>query len=424
LEDLGATIGANPTIEFAAAGAHLPEANSSALVIQKARSDTSRRVTMNSSALILDGRYSRSFLYSAARSGLVKLTESFPTFEKSSAELIKHFLDESSTRSLRRATLEMAVLFDTLHICGVPGVLDTSRLKSAGIVGFEIGTGQTLPQYSQVPVEFVIWSMYCIAPRIRRQVNSTFHGLFGTSVVGNETVKTALRETVRMWGRVGGVLDINKLGETLSDAITDSTDRSKLAYFNELTEAAVKIARATGLHPKDVYMLLRATIGELTEYWTANLLGCSTLCPLLTTSPTLAAEQDSPSSMVDAFKLCRITMRDELGYAPVVDSLEDVLRLRDNSHILRFREVLSRWCCALQLGEEHALKEIRDDVRKSNHELRKLERWKRIDNLFFWTSLPVSLIPIVSAVASVASFGVGLWTRRVEKAHSWLLIAR
>jgi hypothetical protein len=119
-----------------------------------------------------------------------------------------------------------------------------------------------------------------------------------------------------------------------------------------------------------------------------------------------------------------MAMHEEIGFAPKVDSLEDVLRLKGNKEIGRFREQLMNWCEALSEGRDGALKRIKKDIRTANLELKNLKKWRKVDTWLFWAQIPTAFIPILSHIVTVSSFITHLWIERKENRHGWIAISR
>src|SRR5262249_17303896 len=83
----------------------------------------------------------------------------------------------------------------------------------------------------------------------------------------------------------------------------------------------------------------------------------------------------------ESFALCQIAMQEEMGYMPVVESFDDLLRLRENKSIDEFRNKLYEWYEELPKGKFDTLKKIKSDIKKTNQELKRLEKWRRLDRI-------------------------------------------
>src|SRR5262249_30656489 len=119
-----------------------------------------------------------------------------------------------------------------------------------------------------------------------------------------------------------------------------------------------------------------------------------------------------------------IAMQEEMGYMPVVESFDDLLRLRENKSIDEFRNKLYEWYEELPKGKFDTLKKIKSDIKKTNQELKRLEKWRRLDRILFWLQLPVTFIPIISTLFTVTAFSTGVLIRTKESRNSWVAIGR
>jgi hypothetical protein len=59
----------------------------------------------------------------------------------------------------------------------------------------------------------------------------------------------------------------------------------------------------------------------------------------------------------------------------------------------------------------------------ANREFRHLNKWRTVDKWLFWAQLPTALIPLVSTIVTVVSFGVQLKLKTSEK-NCWVGIGR
>lgn len=126
----------------------------------------------------------------------------------------------------------------------------------------------------------------------------------------------------------------------------------------------------------------------------------------------------------EVYKTCLIEMKNEIQYIPQVDSMEDVLRLRERSEIIRFREVLNEWKNLLNIGEFNLAEKMRIDISKSNKEILKLDKWRKVDKWLYYLSVPTMFIPYVSNIVTIGSTYTRYHIERKEKYHGWIGIGR
>ena len=186
------------------------------------------------------------------------------------------------------------------------------------------------------------------------------------------------------------------------------------------SEAAQRVASNYDIRFEEAMLLVVDQLGSL--MMTLAMCGLSEhLCmphalTLFEGRPSRGASTDL---RLDAYRLCVVEMRDCLGIAPVVESFDDLMRLRDDKRVVAFRKVLQRWEVALATSQTEVLSEIRAELVARNGELAQLEKWRKVERCLFLMSLPVALIPIISTIHTVASFCVGYWIERRER-DNWL----
>lgn len=120
---------------------------------------------------------------------------------------------------------------------------------------------------------------------------------------------------------------------------------------------------------------------------------------------------------------------DEVSVVPNIDSLDNVLRLRDDKRIRNFREVLQVWAAELKTGQVSAEQKIRREIQKANQELKRLKNWREIGGWITYLSLPISVASLLSGIpAGLGLTPLGLATRigadLLEKKYKWMLVGR
>jgi hypothetical protein len=128
--------------------------------------------------------------------------------------------------------------------------------------------------------------------------------------------------------------------------------------------------------------------------------------------------------MQNSYSLCLIPLQEEIQYAPVVDSIQDLLRLRDKPEIKRFREVLDSWKNSLLDGDVNIAEKMRGDIGKANKEIKKLDKWKKADKWMYYLSLPTILLPCVSNLVTVGEFITRSHIEKIERSYKWIALGR
>ena len=119
----------------------------------------------------------------------------------------------------------------------------------------------------------------------------------------------------------------------------------------------------------------------------------------------------------ELYYLVRTNLKDEIQILPHPETFSDVLKFRNSKEIRRFRQILSQWCNAIAEGDYKVEKNIRNDIKRANHELKKLDKWKeyRSSPFNFWLDAIGGQIPIFSNILSAVNTFTGLLFKRKEK---------
>jgi len=119
-----------------------------------------------------------------------------------------------------------------------------------------------------------------------------------------------------------------------------------------------------------------------------------------------------------------IQMRDEFCHFPIVNSPDELLRLRERHEVIRVRELLNYWCDLMFDTNVELAEKIRQDIRKANQELCKLNNVRKINGIFFYLSFITDAIPIISSILGYSSKIVSVYEQQRRDKVSWLLIGR
>jgi len=134
----------------------------------------------------------------------------------------------------------------------------------------------------------------------------------------------------------------------------------------------------------------------------------------------------------EAYQLLKIQFQD-LRY-PVVQTIEDVLRLRDDPHLRIYRSVIAEYSERLRTELEserpQVVKEFRKDMQTALNSLTAVKRWSRIIDLSFYVSIPLIIIgmfsglPISDIVAIPLTTYAKIVSYRKRKELDWILFGR
>lgn len=139
---------------------------------------------------------------------------------------------------------------------------------------------------------------------------------------------------------------------------------------------------------------------------------------------------DLADSRSQSFHLFKLVIRDVYGFFPKVGTIEDVLRLREDKRIARFRRKISEFSQGLRKGDTKNLEEMKAAVVQANRALKKLEPFRRIAKWTTYLSLPLSVaeaifyLPILGP--SLATIGVAsqIKAEYSKLKHDWILFGR
>lgn len=142
---------------------------------------------------------------------------------------------------------------------------------------------------------------------------------------------------------------------------------------------------------------------------------------------------EQPSSRVlsdkiieDIFYTVKINFSKDIVILPNPSNLDDVLRMRENKNLKRFRKVMTSWMDAANEGDEIMMKKIQEDIGKANKELKSLEKIAvfKESPLDFWVNSIGGHIPYLSNVITLLNTFAGIYDYAVHKKDDWLLLGK
>jgi len=119
----------------------------------------------------------------------------------------------------------------------------------------------------------------------------------------------------------------------------------------------------------------------------------------------------------------------EIEVFPELRTIKDVLRLRRKPEISQFRDCLMEWATCLRASDYDAEKEMRQEIRRATHELKRLGPVRKVGWWSTVMSLPVGIAELLVGSIGIgglvlASIGTACLARseKIKKKHGWLLI--
>lgn len=110
----------------------------------------------------------------------------------------------------------------------------------------------------------------------------------------------------------------------------------------------------------------------------------------------------TPTDAGTSLQVLRIVM-EEIPYLPVVESVSDVLRLREDKRIRPFRETLHRWARRMEQGDAKEEARLRQELRKSCTSLKKLKRYQTVNRFVTYLAVPAIAVPELRIPATALS---------------------
>ncbi len=142
---------------------------------------------------------------------------------------------------------------------------------------------------------------------------------------------------------------------------------------------------------------------------------------------------ERPSSRVlsdkiieDIYYTVKINFSEEIVVLPDPNNLDDVLRMRENKDLKRFRKVMTGWMDAANEGNETMMKKIQKDIGKANKELKSLKKIAvfKESPLCFWINSIGGHIPYISNVITLLNTFEGIYNYTIHKKDDWLLLGK
>lgn len=124
-----------------------------------------------------------------------------------------------------------------------------------------------------------------------------------------------------------------------------------------------------------------------------------------------------------------IYMKESLAI-PKIQTVDDVLRLRNDSRIKYFRAKIFEWCEKLRAGEFGSEEAIRTEIREANAAIKDLGKYRTIGMWVTFLSVPLGvagfLLGMPPSLAITTPLGVAFQIARIQKErqYRWLLFGR
>jgi hypothetical protein len=110
---------------------------------------------------------------------------------------------------------------------------------------------------------------------------------------------------------------------------------------------------------------------------------------------------------------------------PVVNSINDILRLRKDRRISDFRAKIQEWSLALK-EDDINLDKMKKEMIEANKKIKTLGKCERVSTWITYLSLPIDIALTLSGVSmglvtSLPSFGIACYSKILQKDYNWYL---
>lgn len=144
-------------------------------------------------------------------------------------------------------------------------------------------------------------------------------------------------------------------------------------------------------------------------------------------------QKSETRSIMNSYKLLRLSYQQLIGSLPALNSLDDVLRLKETKRkdIERLRLVVNEMEQLLRNGEIQAIQQAGKEIRQAAGELARGQNVERVGRWSTFLALPVGIIELLTGLPPVASMSIGvagvgttLSTEVAKAKNGWLQVLR
>ena len=122
----------------------------------------------------------------------------------------------------------------------------------------------------------------------------------------------------------------------------------------------------------------------------------------------------------DTMVLFQIALGEEIGFTPRIESLRDVLRLRKDKRVSRYREVLSKFIQGIRNCDESKVREMGQEIRRAK---KYLDNFEWMDSRpYLWATTAAGFVPVLGQIVGGATVALKEVRELVEKRHNWIYL--
>jgi hypothetical protein len=195
------------------------------------------------------------------------------------------------------------------------------------------------------------------------------------------------------------------------------------------------LAEVYGLEDEEIYGFRNefATVLDVaTSSLAAEKFSARTALPFKTSGDVSPSQNRGVILGPEAYQLLKIQFHD-LRY-PVVQSIGDVLRLREDPHLRTYRSVIAEYSERLRTELEserpQVIRQFRNDMQSALDSLTVVKRWSKIIDLSFYLSIPLFVVgmfsglPISDILAIPLTAYAKIVSHQKRKELDWILFGR
>ena len=366
-------------------------------------------------AVILDPTTTDAFVGSGLKSNLVMQRDLGVSerFAKSIA------FDYFYSSRFRRRTLETLLLFDHIYLSSLSPLFDLTPLKNEGL---DI---HVIPPVTEMVDKVHPHFDRFFNKHMRLVLKRKFRNLFEYGKIKGQSPANCADAFM------GGIFDLLHEGlplislieasDSIQDGGQDEQDMDLMVFLFERVAQRLTLSRLKNF--KGFFDCLVLTVNTIKEFWYAFVFCLGTDVPLYSRAFNYIPTGDDKNidDLAETMVLCKIAMREEMNVTPIVETIEDFLRLRNDRRVCRFRGLVWQWKDIVASENEGALRRIKRDIRRANRELKTLKKWQTASlGWIFWFEVVAGLIPFLNYLLAVEQVARHGYMSKLEKQSSWV----
>ncbi len=127
---------------------------------------------------------------------------------------------------------------------------------------------------------------------------------------------------------------------------------------------------------------------------------------------------DSQAIHENTFALYQTATSSVLGFQPIINSFNDIIRLREDSHITKIRELLNAYRIAITINDKIIIEEIAKEITAAKNRLKNIQFTE--SGIYTYGVSALSLVPVVGSIITIMSTGVQLYKDFLKRKNGWI----